>query len=371
MTTTKNRFLTFFLTLILALTLTACGGNTANNPSGNESPTAGSSSEPPSSEPATQPPATEPDITEPPTETPVDPNEAGNIFGNIGHDNLNVAYKDGWVYYGGNVSVLCKIRTDGTEKTTLYDGRAYYINIIGDWVYFSSGGLYADKYLESALFKVRTDGTELTLVTEDNVSTLYVIGEWAYYWNRSDGYTPYKIRTDGTERTKLSDDECGGIVVDDGWIFYRVYVNDVGYVPYKMRLDGTEKTKLPEDIYSVYCVVDGWIYDTYASIKDNSLFNSLYKMRIDGTERTDLVGSTDSFGDFNVVGDWIYYTNMDGLHKIRTDGTGEAQLSDDDVGTVCVAGDWIIYMTYDMTTGNSSCYKIRTDGSDRQLFDLQ
>jgi len=65
------------------------------------------------------------------------------------------------------------------------------------------------------------------------------------------------------------------------------------------------------------------------------------------------------------VGDWIYYSNGDDdykLYKIKTDGTGNIKLSDNNSLSIKVAGDWIYYTNSD---DNKKMYKTKTDGTGR------
>ena len=98
---------------------------------------------------------------------PLKPNsERGNTVGNIVNGG-NVAQKGEWLYYR-NTSYkykLYKIRTDGSDKTKLNDDDSKYINVVGDWVYYSNCNWSEEKtryrynnYFYT-LYKIRTDGT--------------------------------------------------------------------------------------------------------------------------------------------------------------------------------------------------------------------
>ena len=103
----------------------------------------------------------------------------------------------------------------------------------------------------------------------------------------------------------------------------------------------------------------GWIY--YSNYSNDS--HKLCKIRTDGTGRTEL--SDDNSYDINVVDGWIYYCMFEDnkLYKMRTDGTGRTKLSDDKSDDVNVVGDWIYYSNYSGSSGN--LYKMRTDGTGR------
>lgn len=242
-------------------------------------------------------------------------NKRGNSVGNIINDGY-FAGQGEWIYYSNPLdnNKLYEVRIDGTNKTKMDDETSYYINVCGDWVYYSS---------ESGLYKIKTDGTGKFKLSNDSALYVNVIEDWIYYaGSRFDenGKGIYKIRTNGTEKTKL----CG-----DG----AEYVNVVG----------------------------DWIYYTNTDTAQNEYFN-LYKIRTDGTQKTKL--SNDFCRNLNVVGDWIYYSNLNsddkGLYKIRTDGTQKAKISDKDCKNINVAGDWIYYVS----TADGLLYRMKQEGTE-------
>jgi len=111
-----------------------------------------------------------PTMTEPPTTTAapmpeklpdsvVSSTERGNTVGNIVNGGY-VAQKSDWIYYQSNDGgKLYKIRTDGSSRTKLNDDSSYWINVVGDWVYYTNFNDDIGKF-----YKIRTDGTERQLV---------------------------------------------------------------------------------------------------------------------------------------------------------------------------------------------------------------
>jgi len=112
-----------------------------------------------------------------------------------------------------------------------------------------------------------------------------------------------------------------------------------------------------------------WIYYTL-------ILNGMYKIKTDGTERTKLNNDLSMF--INVVGDWIYYGTFiiideipiddyaveeiteDRLYKIKTDGTERTRLIDPSGLFFNVVGDWIYYGNY---SDGDKLYKIKIDGT--------
>jgi hypothetical protein len=155
------------------------------------------------------------------------------------------------------------------------------------------------------------------------------------------------------------------------------YTGMADTTPSKEKASGNSSGKIVND--GLVIVHRDWLY--YCSK------NNLYKIRTDGTGKQKL--NNDWCKDFNVVGDWVYYCNMNDndnlynqskllgvansilqvsgkLFRIRTNGTGRQKLSDDWCTDVNITGDWINYCNM---SDNFKHYKIRTDGTDRQIVD--
>jgi len=298
---------------------------------------------------------------------------AGNTTGNIINGGLVVQQGD-WIYYSNydDGEKLYKKRINGTEKTKLNDDVSRCINVIGDWIYYRDN--------KSILYKIHTNGTQHTKMTfAYNDSCLYVnvVGNWIYYINNDESENDVgiisKIHIDGTQKTELNEYNSLLINVVNDWIYYttsNLSASGLSSSLYKIRTNGTEKIKLDDNFGGIFfIVVDNWIY--------YSAEDGLYKICTDGTQKTKLNDGNDTyFGimGMNVVGDWIYFQNKNDfyndfgykLYKIKTDGTQKTKLSDDLITGINVVGDWIYYINI---ADNNRLYRIRTDGTERQIFD--
>lgn len=155
----------------------------------------------------------------------------------------------------------------------------------------------------------------------------------------------------------------GSVAFYDGWIYYSTVEN--GYIPEwklnKMRPDGSDKQYVGQGGYNI-SIVDGWIY-----FGKNIQIDGIFRMRLDGTELTQL---TDQGGCSSItVGDgWIYYTvssDQYKLYRMRVDGSGRELLTDW-CENINLVEDWIYYTgLYDGEDGRG-IYRIRTDGTDRE-----
>lgn len=167
----------------------------------------------------------------------------------------------------------------------------------------------------------------------------------------------------------------GGFVATQGdWIYYKN--NEDGQL-YKIHINGSGKTKLTEkciknsSMVPLYInVINDWVYYSASSYKEDKFISTISKVRTDGTNET--IVTDDNVYDLNVVGDWIYYRNgsdNDKLYKIRTDGTKKTKLNDESSGFINVVGDWIYYVTNG--SNSSIVYKIRVDGSQKtKVFEV-
>lgn len=297
-----------------------------------------------------------------PIEEEPESNERGNTTGNI--SNVGSAAFDGeWVYYRSNKNgSLYKMKPDGTEAMLLVDESVRYINVLNGWVYFKNwddGG---------ALYKIRTDGSDKTKLNNDESNSINVVGNWVYYsagFNAETGEFGclYKIRTDGSQKTQLNNDWSDYINVVDGWIYY-CNRSDNGYL-YKMKTDGTEKEKLNEDESIFINVADNWIYYGGYDGTGGSLVYYLYKIRTDGTERTKLNNEYSMY--INVSDGWVYYNrSLSKMCKINTDGTETMQF-EFSAKDVNIINGWIYH--YFDGKKDSGYYRVRTDGTERQLID--
>jgi serine/threonine protein kinase len=286
-------------------------------------------------------------------------NLRGNTAGNLANGGF-IAIQDNWIYYSDkNSDALYKSRIDGSEKIKLSDDRVDEINVVGDWVYYRNHS----SSVWGSIYKIRTDGTMRTQINHEESDHITVVGDWIYYRNADDGFSLYKIKNDGTELTKLSEEEFHGLDIDGDWIYFASMED--GRKIYRIQTDGTGKTRISDNYAYGINVIDDWIYYT-SDIWDQVNPSNIFKIRSDGTELIKI--NDDNSWSMNINEGWIYYSNGDdesSLYKIRTDGTGRTRLNNDKSTMIHVVGDYIYYDTL----WSTDRYRIRTDGSDRQLVE--
>ncbi|MGV8980870.1 DUF5050 domain-containing protein [Clostridium sp.] len=148
-----------------------------------------------------------------------------------------------WVYYTITVgpvesseSEIYKVKKDGTGLTKLYKSTSIaYLNVSGEYLYFETSDLNGEN---GNIMRMKKDGTNLSTICDDTAEFINVSGEWIYYSNASDSYKLYKIKIDGTDKTKISDDEAMFMSVVDEWIYYGT-VSETDTI--KIKTDGTQR----------------------------------------------------------------------------------------------------------------------------------
>jgi hypothetical protein len=264
-------------------------------------------------------------------------------------NNGQLAVQDGWIYMNPESKsfepgLLVKRKMDGSEEVKLSDDNAAYLNIEGDWLYFTipannnPGGIY----------KMRTDGTGRAQLFAGPAEKLWVKDGWIYYMHDTDGGGYYwtdgihRMKTDGTEdQVVLAKDQnssFSGFYLDGDTIYY-VRQNNL----FRMNLDGTDNRKLREDVTHAV-VIDGWIY----YVSQNGM--QLNKMSGDGAVDIPLYTSKSGIITLQYSQGWIY---MAGGHfgimgsgtidKLRIDGTGETGLMSARATSLYFAGGTLYY----------------------------
>ncbi len=125
----------------------------------------------------------------------------------------------------------------------------------------------------------------------------------------------------------------GGLLTWQGdWVY--MARPDEDFAIYKVRSDGSDFQRLGEAFGSSLNVVGDWIF--YLNIQDSRP----YKMRTDGSMNTEICDEECSF--LSVSGDFMYYGG-DRLYRIRTYGSEKVALTEGLTIFSCVSGDWVYY----------------------------
>ena|GEM_PF-2280680 len=245
------------------------------------------------------------------------------------------------------------------------------------------------------IYKSRFDDPEVTALNDEDEGAqgLYmnVVGGSLYYQGVSDGCI-YKIRADvdydeylydtlmGERSTsweppvKLNDFKCGSLIVVDDWIYCTQEGRD-SYI-WKMRTDGSNLQQLNNDSSSCINVVGEWIYYINLDAGSNPGRGHIYKMRTDGSDKQLLCD--DDVVSLNAIGDWVYYGNsseFNTLWKVSTSGVGRQNVFGSANETPLyggggmfynIASDWVYFSAED-SDGILKLHKRRLDGSGEKV----
>lgn len=266
---------------------------------------------------------------------------------------------NGWIYYSG-ADGLCRMKTDGSDRQWMSSDDVSGIKIIeDDWVYYND---------RDTIYRIKTDGSNRqVLYTEPNwlLDEYTVEKGWIYCRNEDDEI--FRMNADVGNKKKLIrwGSMGGSIAVSGNWLYF----GDLC----RIQTDGAnlQEFSFPGS-YSIMAVVDDWVY--------SRKYDGVVRTKTDGSEEQMLIEDGGAWIlNCAVAGDWIYYLFKGGdmfisddqyrLCRIRKDGTEEAQfLFDESIEYFIVDGDWIYYWNYDDTWRCSGLFRIKTDGSQKQLI---
>ncbi len=281
-------------------------------------------------------------------------NLVGNSNGNIVNGGL-AALQGDTVYFRSNEGgSLAMGNLSGGGVKVISSDAAWFINIIGDWIY------YSNRDDNNRIYKIKTDGSGRATLTDGGSWFVTVVEDWIYYISEDDNYQLAKIELNGDNKTIISEDSAWFINISDGWIYY-INRSDQDKI-YRIKADGSERTAVSS--YAACCinVYEGLIY--HSNEEDGS---KLYSIKLDGTEETALTDHPAWF--INVADGWVYYVNEEDnftLNKLKLDGTGRVKLTNDSARYVVLIDDWVVFLDY---AEEDSTYKVRLDGTDQSYVE--
>lgn len=282
----------------------------------------------------------------------------GNTSGNISNGGF-VCEKDGWIYTSMYKNGLWKIKKDGSEKVQISENSANYLNIVGDWIYYS-GSTYLPDSDRLRLFKMKLDGSSVTKLSTSIVEFVNVVGDWIYYIDASSGSKPYKIRIDGQGKTKISDIQMKYMIVDDGWIYFQRTSTDTLW---KMRTNGADQKELSYVYGSKLKIVkDGdWLY--YIS---DGFEPGVHK--VDTKGKNDELVTGGSIKCIDHSNGWLYFSSeYENLYKLKDDLSVRKTIGSKIAGDFQLIDNWIYYTEYHGDRGEE--YRINVESSIKQRLD--
>lgn len=145
----------------------------------------------------------------------------------VSGDNSNSIY-DRTVYYINSVGehlyfvspsenyAICRIKKDGTEFKKIYDKYCYELTYYDGWLYFSSD--FGDSDLH--ICRMRPDGSNLTILANCRVWYMTLYNDKIYFCNYDDGKSICSMNIDGSEYKLLRSGECCDLCIVNNKIYF-------------------------------------------------------------------------------------------------------------------------------------------------------
>jgi len=293
---------------------------------------------------------------------------------------------------GGN---LCTIDKDGHYKKILIQGKIAYPNLVNGWIY------YINILDNSNIYKAEIDGTNNVKINTKSAKCLNVDNNKVYF---SDEYYGYFMNHDGSFENKLYNRPADNILVSEDniyWLrrYYDVYKQDKDSMLSYLVYEGSEDSGvgLQNDILiiSIQNERKGSIqrYDICTGENEDidiqDAFNieevqypyvyykpgggKLLRYNID-TKSSEIIVPEMFARLCNIIDDWIYYEEYEGLYRVKVDGTNRMKLLDSTIREFKIDNSGIYYLIFksDLTIeGNHTIegyYKVNLDGTNRQIL---
>ncbi|CAG7840290.1 hypothetical protein CLOHAE12215_01714 [Clostridium haemolyticum] len=149
-----------------------------------------------------------------------------------------------WVYYSASNGVLSKVKKDGSGQIIPIKGQArefdkgFHLNVAGNWIFYSN-------YLDSGrLYKIRTDGSgDKKKLTNDTVDYINIVGNYIYFTSKGKLFR-LPINTDGNIKPEQ--------ISKDNGTHNIIEMNDqkviVAYSDVNMKIEDLEDKYLPQKV---------------------------------------------------------------------------------------------------------------------------
>ncbi len=258
-------------------------------------------------------------------------NTEGNTPGNLSNAGLAAVQGDTVYFRSNDGGSIYKADLNGEGASLLGTDSAWYINVAGDWIY------YSNRDDNNRIYRIGIDGSGRTPVTRSKALFVTLTENWLIYLDQDDNNRIYKVNTSGGDQTQISDDSATSINVSGSWIYY-INASDGNRI-YRINIDGSGRESLTDTSASCLSVTDDFIF--YSNESDG---NKLYKMNFDGTGSEAINNRPSRF--INAQDQWVYYSDPSdnySLAKINVDGTDDQTLLPGPVTIINTAGDSVVY----------------------------
>ena len=223
-----------------------------------------------------------------------------------------------------------KINGNAAFDFHFYNTDAYDLNIDDEWVYL-------------------TDGNDLLIASIDGLTVKRIVQTKAGVFDSDDLLS--QAITDAVKDNSAY--KRFSIYEDENWIYYMIpnmrTINRIS-TDYKVNMH------IASGVHNVLGVYNDWIYFISGLYQDSYIAYSLLRVKLDGTG-LERVNNLD-YNEAKIIGDWVYGTGFDKIHKIKLDGTEETIVYDGQSQMTIFADEWIYFQSADYYL-----HRIRYDGT--------
>ncbi len=294
---------------------------------------------------------------------------------------------------GGN---LCTIDKDGHNKKILIQGKIAYPNLVNGWIY------YINLLDNSSIYKAEIDGSCNVKINTKSAKCLNVDNNKVYFSDENYGYF---MNHDGSFENKLYNRPADNILVSEDniyWLrrYYDVYKQDKDSMLSNLVYEGSEDSGvgLQNDMLIIslqnertssiqrFDIITGKndvidipdafnieeVQYPYVYYKPDG-GSKLLRYNID-TKSSEIIVPEKFSIVWNIIDDWIYYEEYEGLYRVKTDGINMMKLLDSNIDEFQIDSSGIYYLLLksDLTiNGNHTIdgyYKVNLDGTNRQML---
>jgi serine/threonine protein kinase len=281
-------------------------------------------------------------------------NLSGNTGGNIINSGL-VAVQGETVFFRSNQGgALHEAALDGDQALMIGTDSAFYINVSGDWIYYSNGDD------NNRIYRIGTDGSVRTPVTRSSTAFVTLQEDWIFYLDLNDDNKICRITTAGAERTVVVDDYVLSFSIADEWIYY-INQSDDNKI-YRVGTDGAGREKIVDSTSCCPQVHSGKLF--YINESDGS---KIYSANIDGSGPQAITSGQAAF--LNVDESWLYYSALaegHAIYRVKHNGSEETRLYAGPAYSLNLAGNWIVFLNQ---LDGDSVYIMNKDGGEPSLFE--
>lgn len=293
-----------------------------------------------------------------------DSNAVGNTAGNLNNGGLFCEYKDK-IYFSNpyDLNRLYIMNSDCTNAKRLNEDRATYINVFGDYIYYTRNNYNADnkesvfKGLLFGLYRTDLKGEKPKALYNHQSSMVSLSGNYIFYqqYDSESALSLYKIKIDGSEHIQISDDDLNPSSVFNG----KVYTSNIGKDHNIYSIDAQTNA------INTYCKANSYMIDmegTYLYYIDMDNDYALVRLNINNNKVETLTEGRCIA--FNRYGSKIFYqlegNGESGLYRMNVDGSQKETILIGNITNLQCTSQYTFFHYFD---DKETLYRIPTTGA--------